>query len=129
MAIIEARNLVKRFGAVAAADDLTVAIGADSVVGLIGANGAGKTLASLSAQAPRPNRSSASATIDSALSAVRPARRAMPDAMSRLSATVCVTNSCGIWNERQMPRRVTARGASRVTSWPSNWIEPVSGFR
>jgi len=43
MAIIEARNLVKRFGAVAAADDLTVAIGADSVVGLIGANGAGKT--------------------------------------------------------------------------------------
>ena len=43
MAIIEARNLVKRFGAVAAADDLSVAIGADSVVGLIGANGAGKT--------------------------------------------------------------------------------------
>jgi branched-chain amino acid transport system ATP-binding protein len=43
MAIVEARNLVKRFGAVAAADDLSVAIGADSVVGLIGANGAGKT--------------------------------------------------------------------------------------
>jgi branched-chain amino acid transport system ATP-binding protein len=43
MPIIEARNLVKRFGAVAAADDVSVAIGADSVVGLIGANGAGKT--------------------------------------------------------------------------------------
>ena len=43
MAILEARNLVKRFGAVAAADGIAVAIEADSVVGLIGANGAGKT--------------------------------------------------------------------------------------
>ena len=43
MAIIETSDVVKRFGAVAAADDLSVAIGDDSVVGLIGANGAGKT--------------------------------------------------------------------------------------
>jgi len=43
MAILEARNLVKRFGAVAAADGISFAIEPDSVVGLIGANGAGKT--------------------------------------------------------------------------------------
>ena len=42
-AILEVRRLVKRFGAVPAADDLSVAIEADSMVGLIGANGAGKT--------------------------------------------------------------------------------------
>ena len=43
MAILEACDLVKRFGALAAADGISVAIDADSVVGLIGANGAGKT--------------------------------------------------------------------------------------
>ena len=43
MAILEARKLVKHFGALAAADEISVAIQADSVVGLIGANGAGKT--------------------------------------------------------------------------------------
>lgn len=41
--ILEARNLRKRFGAIVAADDMTVRIPADAVVGLIGANGAGKT--------------------------------------------------------------------------------------
>ncbi len=43
MAVLETRNLVKRFGALAAADDISVAIRPDSTVGLIGANGAGKT--------------------------------------------------------------------------------------
>ena len=42
-AILEAHRLRKRFGAVVAADDITVQIPADAVVGLIGANGAGKT--------------------------------------------------------------------------------------
>lgn len=42
-AILEARNLRKRFGAIVAAEDISVAIEADAVVGLIGANGAGKT--------------------------------------------------------------------------------------
>ncbi|MCK9516720.1 MAG: ABC transporter ATP-binding protein [Ottowia sp.] len=42
-AILEARNLNKRFGAIVAAEDVSVAIAADAVVGLIGANGAGKT--------------------------------------------------------------------------------------
>lgn len=41
--ILEARNLRKRFGAVVAADDMTVRVPADAVVGLIGSNGAGKT--------------------------------------------------------------------------------------
>ena len=41
--ILEARNLEKRFGAVTAAGGLNAAIEADSVVGLIGTNGAGKT--------------------------------------------------------------------------------------
>jgi len=41
--ILEARNLHKSFGAVAAAADINVRIEQDSVVGLIGSNGAGKT--------------------------------------------------------------------------------------
>ncbi|MGC2517487.1 MAG: ABC transporter ATP-binding protein [Burkholderiales bacterium] len=42
-AILEARGLRKNFGAVSAAADISVDIAHDSVVGLIGANGAGKT--------------------------------------------------------------------------------------
>src|SRR5690242_3799148 len=41
--ILQAENLHKRFGAVTPAQDISVAIEQDSVVGLIGANGAGKT--------------------------------------------------------------------------------------
>jgi branched-chain amino acid transport system ATP-binding protein len=42
-AILDARGLFKSFGAVAAARDIHAAIARDSVVGLIGTNGAGKT--------------------------------------------------------------------------------------
>ena len=42
-AILEARSLNKSFGAVTAAADIDVAVQRDSVVGLIGSNGAGKT--------------------------------------------------------------------------------------
>jgi branched-chain amino acid transport system ATP-binding protein len=42
-AILQARGVSKRFGAVTAADDLNVAIREGEVVGIIGANGAGKT--------------------------------------------------------------------------------------
>jgi len=42
-AVLEARNLCKRFGAVTAAADISVAVESDTVVGLIGTNGAGKT--------------------------------------------------------------------------------------
>jgi branched-chain amino acid transport system ATP-binding protein len=42
-AILAARGVNKRFGAISAAADVNAAIEADSVVGLIGANGAGKT--------------------------------------------------------------------------------------
>jgi branched-chain amino acid transport system ATP-binding protein len=41
--IIETANVSKRFGAVTAASDLTVNVEPDTVVGLIGGNGAGKT--------------------------------------------------------------------------------------
>ncbi|NBP40884.1 MAG: ATP-binding cassette domain-containing protein, partial [Betaproteobacteria bacterium] len=41
--IVSAEGLNKRFGAVTAAQDVTVGIERDSVVGLIGTNGAGKT--------------------------------------------------------------------------------------
>lgn len=41
--ILEAQNLRKNFGAVVAAWDISAAIHKDTVVGLIGANGAGKT--------------------------------------------------------------------------------------
>ena len=42
-AVLEARNLNKTFGAVTAASNINVSVTQDSVVGLIGANGAGKT--------------------------------------------------------------------------------------
>src|SRR3954463_10351954 len=42
-AILDARGLCKRFGAVIAASEVSAAIEKDSVVGLIGTNGAGKT--------------------------------------------------------------------------------------
>jgi branched-chain amino acid transport system ATP-binding protein len=41
--VLEARNLNKNFGAVTAASNINVRIERDSVVGLIGSNGAGKT--------------------------------------------------------------------------------------
>jgi branched-chain amino acid transport system ATP-binding protein len=41
--IIVAKGLYKRFGAVTAADNVTVAVAAGETVGIIGANGAGKT--------------------------------------------------------------------------------------
>ena len=41
--LLEARGLAKRFGAVVAADDITIAITAGERVSLIGSNGAGKT--------------------------------------------------------------------------------------
>lgn len=41
--ILEARNLNKSFGALTAAADINVRIEQDSVIGLIGSNGAGKT--------------------------------------------------------------------------------------
>ncbi len=41
--VLEAKGLNKSFGAVTAASDIDVAIARDSVVGLIGSNGAGKT--------------------------------------------------------------------------------------
>jgi branched-chain amino acid transport system ATP-binding protein len=41
--ILDARGLSKRFGAVTAAHEVSAAIDKDSVVGLIGTNGAGKT--------------------------------------------------------------------------------------
>lgn len=42
-AILQTEGLTKRFGAVTAADDINVSIEPDTVVGLIGGNGAGKT--------------------------------------------------------------------------------------
>ena len=42
-AILDAQHLCKSFGAVTAANDVSAAIEQDSVVGLIGTNGAGKT--------------------------------------------------------------------------------------
>jgi len=41
--LLEAKGLNKRFGAVTAAADISVAVAQDSVIGLIGTNGAGKT--------------------------------------------------------------------------------------
>lgn len=43
MAVLEARNLTKRFGGVAAVNDMSLSVGAGEILGLIGPNGAGKT--------------------------------------------------------------------------------------
>ena len=45
-AILSAQDLQKNFGAVTAASDVSLAFERESVVGLIGANGAGKTRSS-----------------------------------------------------------------------------------
>ena len=42
-ALLEARNLNKSFGAVNAAKDIKISITDNEIVGIIGANGAGKT--------------------------------------------------------------------------------------
>ncbi len=42
-AVLEVENLQKTFGAVVAAKDIDVTVAADEIVGIIGANGAGKT--------------------------------------------------------------------------------------
>ncbi len=44
-AVVQARNLSKRFGSTAALDDVSFSIDAGRIVGLIGPNGAGKTTA------------------------------------------------------------------------------------
>ena len=41
--ILQVRDLVKKFGAVVAANDINVDISKGEIVGIIGANGAGKT--------------------------------------------------------------------------------------
>ena len=41
--VLAAKSLVKRFGGVAAVDDVTIDVGRGEIVGLIGPNGAGKT--------------------------------------------------------------------------------------
>lgn len=43
MSAIEAQNLTKRFGDATAVDDLSFEVGSGEIVGLLGANGAGKT--------------------------------------------------------------------------------------
>ena len=54
--LIEACSLAKSFGSVKAVDDVTLQVGAGSIVGLLGANGAGKsTLMRLLAGALRPD--------------------------------------------------------------------------
>jgi branched-chain amino acid transport system ATP-binding protein len=42
-AVLEARNLTKRFGGMAAVDDMSLSVAMGEVLGLIGPNGAGKT--------------------------------------------------------------------------------------
>jgi hypothetical protein len=52
--ILETRGLSKRFGAIAAVDDITVSVESDTVVGLNGANGAAKPAEPAAEAAPAP---------------------------------------------------------------------------
>ncbi len=53
----------------------------------------------------------------------------MPSPTSRFSRVERVSNTCGIWNERQMPSRVMRRGAIPVMSRPRKRMVPEVGFR
>jgi branched-chain amino acid transport system ATP-binding protein len=57
MSLLEINGLRKRFGGIAAVNDVTVSVGSGEIVGLIGPNGAGKsTLFSLICGAYRPDK-------------------------------------------------------------------------
>ena len=43
MALLEARGLTKRFGGVTALDDVSITVEENTLVGIIGPNGSGKT--------------------------------------------------------------------------------------
>ncbi len=45
MALLEVRNVIRRFGGIVALDEVSFDVGAGEIVGLIGPNGAGKTTA------------------------------------------------------------------------------------
>jgi branched-chain amino acid transport system ATP-binding protein len=115
---LSARSLVKRFGGVAAVDDVTIEIARGEIVGLIGPNGAGKTtLFDLIAGESKP--SSGGIWLEGAA-----VESASPD--SRLAH--------GLGRTFQIPRpfagmtlienvMLGAQGQSGERIWP-NWVTP-----
>jgi len=86
--MIEAKNLVKKFGALTAVDDLSLAIGEGETIGLLGPNGAGKsTTISMLVGLTKPNSGDVT---------VHKCKNSLPNTATGSPASTAVRNRIGV---------------------------------